>query len=322
MSTTIIKTRPTKLKFNPNHPDRQKRLDEVVSTVLAAKSDWPIGPRTIGYEMDSAYGSFKKSHWDGIKNHKDRVEEIITYARIHGLIPWRAIDDASGRDFDEAPDYMAPEDFIIDDCYHLLKHFRYNVLWNQPKYYEVWIEKSDLLTAAARASRPFGVSAQACGGNQSHKWLKQAAERFEAEERECVILLFTDLNTGGLRIAQQIADQLPEHYGIHHVTVDRRGMLPEHIQPHFSPKPLAGTVADQTKFIERFGIAESYEINSLLLVGIRALIKDTLNKTIDLDLLAEAKQGEEEMAEHLECLGDWATGAIKAEARKRGFFKD
>jgi len=233
-----------------------------------------------------------------------RLGNIISEARLAGLIDWEAIVDRT-RNLKENYHNTDPGDAVRDslDC------FRLNRWDNQPFRPEVWIEKEALVGVIAKICQKLDVPYFACKGytSQSEMWRAgQRMLRYDRNGQTPVIIHLGDHDPSGMDMTRDITDRLDLFMG--GLEVKRIALNYNQIEEH-NPPPNPAKLTDTRagKYIAQYG-ASSWELDALEPRIISKLIKNTVKSFTDQDLMNETLDKEEEYRTVLENVVDnWET---------------
>jgi hypothetical protein len=151
------------------------------------------------------------------KGEFDRAEKLINDCRKSGLLPLDicAVDDAREADNVQDIDNRTPNQFAQNWFAYLDKidqHYTPFSFWDDQKYYvEMSVEKVDLKNLFAPVTKGFHVPITNVSGWNDINSRAAMSRRFKywhARGKKCVLLLFTDHDPGGFRIANFARDNL------------------------------------------------------------------------------------------------------------------
>jgi len=210
------------------------------------------------------------------KNYK-RLGDIISDARLAGLIDWDAIEDRT-RELRSASHWSSPGD-IVRSC---AEQFRYDLWRNQDYYCEVWIEKDALIGVIEGVCSELDVPYFSCRGYTSQSSMWGAAQRLIRKERRgqrTVIFHLGDHDPSGLDMTRDIADRLAMFQSI--VSIHRIALTVDQIDQYAPPpNPAKTTDARYEKYREQHG-DDSWELDALEPKVLNALIRDEVGRVCD-----------------------------------------
>lgn len=232
---------------------------------------------------------------------------IITKARLAGMISWEAIEDRNR----EHNTFWTRE-----DEYGLIKNLPYHIRFDQwerqESYIEVWVEKEALGNVIERACSPFLVPHMACKGYLSASEAWRAGQRFEealANGKECTVIHLGDHDPSGIDMTRDNRDRLElftRGYG--QVNVKRIALNLDQIQ-EYDPPPNPAKTSDSRyeDYVAEFGHT-SWELDALEPSVLETLIKDEIGTHIDFDVWRSVTERESRVEQSLEGLYEkWDT---------------
>jgi len=217
---------------------------------------------------------------------------LITKARLAGLISWEAIEDRNRKH----NDFWYDEDEA--NPIKLLPHYiRFDQWARQDVYVEVWVEKEALGNVISRACEPLLVPHMSCKGYLSASEAWRAGRRFKqkiAEGKICKMIHLGDHDPSGLDMTRDNSDRLElfsESYG---VEVTRIALNMDQVD-EYSPPPNPTKLTDSRakEYLKEFG-KTSWELDALEPRVLESLIKDEVEQYIDFNIWDEVKEEEKE----------------------------
>ena len=189
-----------------------------------------------------------------------RLGNIISEARLAGLVDWDAIEDRT-RNLATNPHWRDPASIIAAAA----DSFRIDKWADQDNRVEVWIEKEALIGVVERICRRLDVDFFACRGyvSQSEQWA--AGKRFaEYRERgqEVVVLHLGDHDPSGIDMTRDNDARLGM-FAREDVIVRRLALNYDQIES-FQPPPNPAKLSDSRyeRYFTRYG-SESWELDAL-----------------------------------------------------------
>ncbi len=218
-----------------------------------------------------------------------KLGETITAARLAGRISWDAIEDRN-RGVLQWP--VNSEDSLVSELGDKLS---LNLMEDQDRYVEVWVEKDALSSVIQRACIPTRTPFMACKGYLSASEAWRAGRRMRAaiaRGQQPVVIHLGDHDPSGIDMTRDNADRLCL-FAEGDVIVRRIALNRDQIdqyQPPENPTKLTDSRADD--YIEKHGYS-CWELDALEPTVLVALIEAEIERHIDRDLL-DAKLSEEE----------------------------
>ncbi len=232
-----------------------------------------------------------------------RLGDVISRAREAGMIDWDHLQDR-GRQVRQNSHWDGPQG-IIETCvnaYHI-------DLWRDQRVnVEVWVEKEALIDVVGKAAAPWDVPYFANKGYLSTSAIWDAGHnRFLKDEKDVVILHLGDHDPSGIQMTEDIQRRVelfsrsydgkeqPE------VEVRRIALNMDQIKEHNPPpNPAKQTDSRYQKYVERFGLEDSWELDALEPNTIVKLINDAIREIVDYPAWELQRREQEEHREQLQ----------------------
>lgn len=226
--------------------------------------------------------------YDNTKQNYKKLGDIVRNARMGGVIDWDAIEDRT-RSLYGKTTFADPGEAINRARYS------YNEdLWiDQPTRVEVWIEKNALTGVISPATSRNRVDYFPTIGYPSISALKEAASRLknyndppswkgaDAVPQKVVILYLSDHDPEGMEMPEKVQETL-ETMGVENFEVQRIGLTLDQVR-QFNPPPSFAkeTSSRHTRYVERYGTDEAWELDALTPDVIQELIQQGVNQHRD-----------------------------------------
>jgi len=196
-----------------------------------------------------------------------RLGNIISDARLAGLVDWSAIDDLTRR-VRSLSHWNSPADIVraCADQYHR------NWWFGMDNYVEVWVEKDALIGIVAQSCEKLDVPCLSCRGYVSQTAMYVASKRFHHMARKkCVLLHLGDHDPSGIDMTRDIQDRLTMFKT--QVEVDRIALNMDQVR-QYNPPPNPAKLTDSrcAAYVQEYG-DESWELDALPPDVIEELIK-------------------------------------------------
>lgn len=229
-----------------------------------------------------------------------RLGNLISNARLAGLVDWRAIEDR-GRSLRGVSTWDSPAE-IIEVC---ARQYRIDRWATQPVRIEVWVEKEALIGVVGAAAHSEHVPAFACKGYTSQSSMWEAGQRLAGYiqgGQEVLIIHMGDHDPSGIDMTRDIRDRL-DLFVYYHTqgtgTVDRIALNFDQVE-QYSPPPNPTKLTDSRagQYLEEHG-DESWELDALEPAVMRDLIVNTIVAQRDDAAWATALEREEHERQQL-----------------------
>ncbi|WP_342416245.1 hypothetical protein NST83_01070 [Paenibacillus sp. FSL R10-2782] len=259
---------------------------------------------SMGYSLTLRQVYYQLVARDVIPNNErsyKNLGNLISDGRMAGLIDWSAIEDRT-RNLRKNSHWSTPGSIIHSAAYS----FAYDKWEDQENYVEVWVEKDALVGIVGQVCEELDVPYFSCRGYVSQSEMWAAAQRLEdvAGQKDIHIIHLGDHDPSGKDMSRDICDRL-ELFGVM-VEFERIALNFDQIEA-FNPPPNPTKLTDSRApgYIANFG-HECWELDALRPDIIESLIRESVNKYCDLELLQEAKVREEEAKRTLRAVAhDW-----------------
>lgn len=216
-----------------------------------------------------------------------RLGNIISDARLAGLISWEAIEDRT-RWVRSNGHWDSPAEILESAA----RGYQTDLWKNQPYRVEVWIEKDALVGVIEDVCSELDVSYFACRGYVSQSEMWRAGQRFNdfaRDDQRGVVLHLGDHDPSGIDMTRDIGDRLDVFCDEGEPVIVKRIALNmdqiEKLKPPPNPAKLSDTRA--ATYISRFG-RSSWELDALEPSFITRLIRTHVAEYMDQDLMDEA----------------------------------
>lgn len=284
-------------------PDTKRLLGTIIAIVTEYQEQ--------GYRMTLRQLYYQLVSRDVIPNKQKeyaRLSSLLTDARMMGLIDWDFIEDRI-----RVPKIHADFADIPELIQAALASYRRDRWSDQNKYVEVWVEKDALSGVLAPVTDEYHVRLLVNRGYSSVTAMHDASKRFKYAEnqgKECHLLYLGDHDPSGEDMVRDIRHRL-DVFGCD-VQVEKIALTMEQIQ-QYNPPPNPAKMSDSRAqaYVAEHG-DESWELDALPPNVLDKLLRDNLNRHIDMEkyqamIALEAKEKEklEAIADGFDAAGDF-----------------
>jgi len=212
----------------------------------------------------------------------DNLGNVISDARLAGLIDWDAIEDRT-RFLRGHTTYDDPADAIE----RLHERYRIDMWQGQKRRVEVWIEKDALIGVVQAVCNKWDVNYFACRGYASQSELYAAGKRIQARRyygnQDSIVLHFGDHDPSGIDMTRDNEERLSMFAG-RRVEVKRLALNMDQVEEYNPPpNPTKLTDSRANGYIDAYGM-ESWELDALEPKVIAQLIEDNVQEELDFDV--------------------------------------
>jgi hypothetical protein len=239
-----------------------------------------------------------------------RLGNIISEARLAGLIDWDAIEDRM-RFLRAVPHYSGPADFFNEQVHNFAED-----LWaGQQHYCEVWIEKDALSGIIERPCVQYRVPFFACRGYASQSGLYEAGTRLRhvmRSGRSVTIFHLGDHDPSGIDMTRDNDERLNMFARtLSGVSIVRLALNKEQIERfNLPPNPAKLTDSRVGAYMDNYGDT-SWELDALPAREIERIVVSAIAGILDADLFKRASERENFSRQQIHRVASNWTGAVK-----------
>lgn len=224
-----------------------------------------------------------------------KLGNLLVKGRMGGVVDWEAIEDRIR--VPKLPYWVHDVEDAIKDT---IGHYRLNRQEDQEVYIELWVEKDALSGVLSRMTEYYHINLMVNRGYSSCTAIHDAYKRLEYQERagkDCYILYLGDHDPSGLDMIRDIRERL-EEFGVY------PDILPIALTKaqidQYNPPPNPAKITDPRAkwYIEEHG-KTSWEVDALNPKILHTLVKENVEKLIDLKLFHEKIDQEEKDKQEL-----------------------
>lgn len=262
-----------------------RNLDKLIKIqgIISELSEYlPLTLRQIYYQLVG--GGIIENN----KSEYTQLSRLLKYARLDGKIEWSVIEDRV-RAFRDLRGWADRGEFIESETNNFLDGYRRDLLSNQKKYIEIWIEKDALSSLFVRTASPYCVPVMVCRGFTSISVLNDYRERIREVQdtgRSITMLYFGDFDPSGMEMLSAMKKNLNDEMGIEGMEYKRialsKGDITRYKLPH-QPEAIKAKDTRTGKHLARYG-ALAVELDALPPAVLVKKIKDSIEAEIDLEL--------------------------------------
>jgi ParB-like chromosome segregation protein Spo0J len=199
-------------------PAKAPMLLAIQRVIEDCREFWPLSDRQIHYRLLNAppliHASKPGSIYANDPASYRALTDLLTRARLAGLVPWDAIGDET-RPFTRWQTWRETGAFSKSQLDDLLKGYWRDLMQSQPAHIEIVAEKLTVRSIVERVAQDFTIPVTIGRGFCSIQPRRDLAERFKASGRDrLALLLLTDFDPDGEGIAQSFTRSLRDDFGI------------------------------------------------------------------------------------------------------------
>jgi hypothetical protein len=267
---------------------KQQFLDAIQNVIAELDDYWPLSDRRVHYALlnDPPLIHAKKpgSRYRNNRKSYKAVCELLTRARLAGLVPFDAIGDETRpvTTWDVHPN-VGP--FIRREVKNFCNGYARDLMQSQPNHVEIVGEKLTVegvvRPIASRYCVPFTIGR----GYSSLPPRKAMYERFQKSGKlKLVILFLSDHDPEGWDIAETFAKSMRDDFGVREIIAVKVALKPEQVAqlglpPNTDAKPSSSRYR---KFADRFGPA-AYELEAVPPATLQSWLDEAVRSVINLN---------------------------------------
>lgn len=216
-----------------------------------------------------------------------RLGQIVSDARLAGLIDWDSIEDRT-RVFLQIQTWASPRDFISDT----VQGYNEDPWLRQAERLEVWVEKDALIGVIEKCCDTWYVPFFSCRGYASQSSVYEASCRhIRYPTREVTVLHLADHDPSGLDMTADLGKRLAMFGST--AVVKRIALTQEQVFDfNLPPNPAKITDSRAAAYIERHG-HNSWELDALSPPVLDDIISEAIIQHVDTDEFDDAIADEE-----------------------------
>jgi len=292
---------------------RRAKISDAKGPMLAAvkglierhQNLWPLSVRMLHYMLlndpplkhagkpGSTYGNDQPSY----KN----LVELLTRARLRGLIPWEAISDET-RPMVVWPTCPSVQPYIRETLDGLFRTYWRDLQQSQPQHVEIVGEKNTLHGVIELVAREFCIPYTLGRGYCSLDPRHEMVERYwRSGKQKLVVLMIADFDPEGEDICHSFLRSLRDDFGVRTVTAAKVALTAEQVKQYQLPARMTAKASSSRygAFVEQHG-EEVWEVEGLPPETLQEILTRAVEGVLDLDAYNAEVTAEEADAGFLE----------------------
>lgn len=294
---------------------KKPMLDAILAILRARRHLWPLSDRTVHYALltDPPLRHANKPNFR-YQNDKDSYKDLcdlLTRARLEGVIPWEAIGDET-RPVVIWDVHQDTRGFIRRELDDFLKGYWRNLMQSQPNHIEIIGEKNTLLSTLKPVAAQYCIPLTIGRGYSSLEPRRAMAERFEKSGRaKLVLLMVGDHDPDGEEICHSFARSMRDDFdlNVHPIKV---ALTAEQVE-RFNLPPVMEAKASSSnhdKFVAKHG-KHVWEVEALPPEQLQAELRKVIDSVIDVAAFNAELEREKQDAAHLAAVRSVVHKALK-----------
>jgi hypothetical protein len=281
-------------------------INKIIEVLNKRRKFWPISERKIHYALLNdpplIHAGKPDSRYANTRNCSQSLSELLTRARLAGLISMAAVSDET-RPTTTWQVHRGVQDFLRGELATLLKGFWRDLMQSQPNHIEIIDEKNTLTPVIKPVAMEYCIPLTSGRGYCSLPPRHDIATRFRKSGKEqLVLLILSDHDPDGEMIAESFGRSMRDDFGIRNVRPIKVALTHEQAQeldlpPDFTPMTAKTGSKNYRRFVERYGDTV-FELEALDEEKLQDILREAIDSVIDIDAFnVEVRQEREDAAE-------------------------
>jgi hypothetical protein len=294
---------------------KQPFLAAIKQVLQELKPYWPVSDRQIHYSLlndpplkhaskpDSVYRNDGKSY--------NALTELLSRARLHRDIPWRAITDET-RPSEVWNAHRDVRAFIRDEMQNFLRGYYRDLMQSQPHHIELVVEKNTVLSIIKPIAGQYCIPITSGRGYCSLPPRKAMADRYwKSGKREFILLIASDFDPDGQEIAHSLARSMRDDFGVSRIHAKKVALTQEQVMQFQLPNAMTAKLSSSNadKFINAFG-SDTFELEALRPDQLQKIVQEAIDSVIDVDAFNHEVEQERQDAADLEAFRHTVLNAV------------
>jgi len=279
-------------------------LDAILAILERLRSFWPLSDRQIHYQLLNAppliHASKPDSTYRNHPNSYGKLTELLTRARITGVIPFEAIHDPT-RPVTTWDAFRSPAPFIRRELDNFLKGFWRDLMAPQPIHCEILGEKNTIASIIKPVASRYGIPFTLGRGYASLPPRHEMKERFRKTGKDKLVLIaLADHDPEGEDIAHSFARSMRDDFGIRNIEYKKAALTAQQVEElGLPPGELAKEKSSRRKkFVERHG-EHVFELEAIEPTHLQRILSEAIESIIDMKLFRQEEDQEKRDAAYL-----------------------
>lgn len=288
-----------------------------IQRVLELQRDyWPLSDRRVHYGLLNdppfRHASKPKSIYANDDGSYKDLTDLLTRARVAGLIPWDAIADDT-RPVVTWNVWRSAGDFIRKELADLFKGYFRDLQRSQPNHIEIIGEKSTLNGTIRPVAAEYTIPMTLGRGYCSLPPRRAIEQRFRKSGKEKLILLMlADHDPDGQEIAHSFARSLRDDFAIKDIVPIRVALNAEHVTRFNLPKKMTAkkSSAHHAKFVKAHG-RNVWELEAMSPDQLQLVLREAIDSVLDRKAFNQELDAEKRDAARLSVIRERVFDALR-----------
>ncbi|MGA2621072.1 MAG: ParB N-terminal domain-containing protein [Thermoguttaceae bacterium] len=279
---------------------------EAVKKILSERREyWPLSVRGIHYPLLNdpplIHASKPSSTYANTLESYKALDDLLTRARIFGVIPMGCIDDET-RPVITWDAHRTAGDFIARELAGFLKGYWRDLMQSQPNHLEIVGEKNTLHPILKPVAAQYCIPLTSGRGFASVPPRFKMAERFRKSGKErLVVLIVSDFDPEGEQIPESFAVSMRRDFGIKNIDAIKVALTANQVNTLDLPPALDAKKSSSRykKFAAKHG-DKVHEVEALSPGRLQEILQKAIDSVLDVDAFNAEVDAEREDAASLE----------------------
>jgi len=272
-------------------------LTAIQKVIQESQDFWPLSDRQIHYMLLNdpplIHAKKKESTYRNDRKSYQALCELLTRARLTGLIPWDVIADPT-RPMVSWDVFTSVEPFIKKQMSSFMSGYFRNYMQSQPHHLEIIGEKNTIEGIIKPVAMDFCIPYTIGRGYASIQPRHDLFLRYRnSHKKKLVLLILSDHDPDGEEIAQSFARSMRDDFGIediHPVKIALNRDQVDSLKLVPIMKAKAGS-SNYEKFVSLHG-EDVYELEAVAPKVLQDILRNAITSAIDVDTLNREKEQE------------------------------
>jgi ParB-like chromosome segregation protein Spo0J len=286
---------------------KEPMLAAVQRVLTRRRRFWPLTDRVVHYALlddpPLRHASKPGSRYqNSVTSYKD-LTDLLTRARIAGLIPWESVDDPT-RPITTWAVHREPSAFIRRELGGLLKGYYRDLMQSQPNHVEIVIEKNTLDAVVRPVAADYTIPLTSGRGYSSSPPRQKMAQRFERSGKEkLVVLMLGDFDPEGEDIPHSFARSMRDDFLIDDVVPVKVALTGAQVAEMRLPPQMKAKEKSSRRagFVEAHG-EDVFELEAVPPERLQAILREAIDSVIEVGAFNHEIDREREDAARLDTL--------------------
>ena len=272
-------------------------LTAIHKVIRESEDFWPLSDRQIHYMLLNdpplIHAKKKESSYRNDRPSYQALCELLTRARLAGIIPWDVIADST-RPMVCWSVFTSVEPFIKQQMSSFMAGYFRDYMQSQPHHIEIIGEKNTIEGIIRPVAMEFCIPYTIGRGYASIQPRHDLFLRYQnSHKNKLVILILSDHDPDGEEIAQSFARSMRDDFGVENIHPVKVALNRDQVDSlHLTPIMRAKTgSSNYKKFMSRHG-DDVYELEAVAPKVLQGILRDAIAAVVDVDALNREKEQE------------------------------